>query len=104
MGRNGGNTWERKRKGRVLVTICIAGPPEEVTGLLQGLHAQGQVRGPQEPLPPTSALKPSRSFGRLPPGNHPHWQSREWIGFTLWLIVVVGLLLGAVYRNASYFF
>ena len=46
----------------------------------------------------------SRSFGKLPPGAYPSWQSREWVGFTLWAIAVLALFVGALWRNFLFFF
>ncbi len=102
MGDQGGISWGPVEKGLVRVEFWRAVPPDEVTGLVQSLHALGQR--PQKPLPPAQALRPSRSFGRLPPGVYPYWQRREWNYFILWSIVVIIILVAAIRRNASYFF
>jgi hypothetical protein len=101
MGNQGGITWEPQGNDRVVVRFWKVVPAEKAEALVRDLHALGRRF---VTLPPVKFTTNNRSFGRLPPGAYPRWQSREWIGFALWLILVVGLLLGAVYRNASSFF
>src|SRR5207248_313856 len=102
MEQQGGISWEPQGKDLVLVEFWKVVLPSEVDALVRALHAAGQ-NSPAK-LPPVLFKTNNRSFGRLPPGSHPRWQSREWIGFALWLLVVRALRIGAAWRNASYFF
>jgi hypothetical protein len=109
MGKQEGISWERLGDGEALVVCRKVVPLKQVDALVRDLYSvcrgeRAERPAPQQPLPPAQALMPSRSFGRLPPGASPYWQRREWNYFILWLTLVVGLLAGAVYRNASYFF
>jgi hypothetical protein len=109
MGDQEGITWERLDDDKALVVCRKVVPLQRVDALVRDLHSV--CRGewverpaPQQPLPPAQALKPSRSFGRLPPGVYPYWQRREWVVFALWSIAVVVILAAAIRRNVAYFF
>src|SRR5262245_36239581 len=109
MGDQEGITWERLEDDEALVVVRKVVPLKQVEALVRDLHSVGRGEraerpAPQKPLPPAQALKPSRSFGRLPPGVYPTWQRREWVVFALWSVVVIGILVAAIRRNVLYFF
>ena len=110
MGDQEGITWERLEDGEAMVVLRKVVPLRSVEQLVFDLHCicRGErverLAPQQKPLPPVQALKPSRSFGRLPPGVYPYWQRREWVVFALWSLVVVMILAAAVRRNVAYFF
>jgi hypothetical protein len=79
--------------------VVLVVPLKDVVDLIQALQTRGRNSVTPPPTPPVVIKMNNRPFGKLPPGAYPHWQSREWIGFSLWLVVVVALLAGAVWRN-----
>ena len=110
MGSQEGITWERLEDDEALVVCRKVVQLDRVETLVRDLHSacrgerRAETPAPPKPLPPAQALKPSRSFGRLPPGVYPYWQRREWVVFALWSIAVVGILIAAIRRNVAYFF
>jgi len=104
-----GITWRRLEGRQAFVVLRKVVPLDQLDQLVLGLHnvcrgERVERPAPQQPLPPAVVLKPSRSFGRLPPGVYPYWQRREWVVFALWSIVVLAILAATIRRNVSYFF
>jgi hypothetical protein len=101
MGKHGGITWELQGERRMVVKFWKVIPPEQVDILVQDLYEIDR-RHSSAKLPPEFTTN-NRSFGKLPPGAHPHWQSREWIGFILWFLVVGAIFAGAIWHNVCFF-
>jgi hypothetical protein len=91
-------TWKEIGPHHDLVVLWKIVPKQRRPALVRAL--QDAMRNWM--LPP--GFKTNRSFGKLPPGDFPYWQRREWNYFILWFIVVCAILAAAIRRNASYFF